>query len=456
MRSVFYILLLPGLIFLATSVYGQTRFVPMMDISAQSENLSAGITKRYKEDVAHLSGENKKYTAEVYKQRYEFILQHVTNKDVLTSKEAQTYLDALASKIFASNPQINAGELRIVFSKEYYANAASMGEGTIMFNIGLFHRLDNESEVAFCLCHELAHYLLDHGNNNINRYINTIYSDDFQKKLKSIKKADYGQGAKFDELAKNLAFKTRRHSREYESAADSFAIELLKKTDYDVRESLSVLGMLDSADKDKYNFDLELEKRFDFPGYRFNKSWLESDDLVMTDNKSTKDQAEIDSLKTHPDCLQRIEQLRKRVNSYYKPSSKKSPVDEAKFRQLKTQFDYEIIEHSYQSDQVSLALYLALQMLHAYPDDVYLNTMVGKCMNQIYTKQKAHELNTIAGLPNTKEKDQYNLLLQFIQNLRLADIAELSYNFLKQKEAMFSSDTAFMAELRTSREHVGK
>jgi predicted SprT family Zn-dependent metalloprotease len=89
-----------------------------------------------------------------------------------------------------------------------------MGEGTIFFNIGLFHRLQNESQAAFILCHELAHYYLNHSNDNIHQYVNTIYSDDFQQKLKSIQKLSYEKNKQLDALAKNLLFRNRRHGRD--------------------------------------------------------------------------------------------------------------------------------------------------------------------------------------------------------------------------------------------------
>ena len=38
----------------------------------------------------------------------------------------------------------------------------------------------------------------------------------------------------------------------------------MKNTGYDLNEALSCLGLLDSADKDKFDGRLDLQKRFDF------------------------------------------------------------------------------------------------------------------------------------------------------------------------------------------------
>ena len=59
----------------------------------------------------------------------------------------------------------------------------------------------------------------------MNNYVNTIYSDDFQKELKSIKKAEFNTKERVEKLALGLAFNTRRHSRYKESEADSMRSE---------------------------------------------------------------------------------------------------------------------------------------------------------------------------------------------------------------------------------------
>ena len=139
--------------------------------------------QRYQKDMAGVSGENKKYISDIYKERFDQISKQFSDHEVITDPKAMAYLSALLDRVIKANPPINSSELRVLFSKAWWPNAASMGEGTIFFNIGLFNRLENESQVIFVLCHELAHYLLDHSNNKIRQYVATVYSNEFQKQL---------------------------------------------------------------------------------------------------------------------------------------------------------------------------------------------------------------------------------------------------------------------------------
>lgn len=437
-----------------TLSFSQTSlsYTPFKANATLEKDLLAGISHRYQQDVAALSGEHRKYLADIYKERYELVTKWVTKGEVLSDQGAQDYLQALVQEVLRGNPRLKAEGLRVAFSRSFYANASSMGEGTILFNIGLFHRLENEAQAAFVLCHELAHYFLDHSNQNIHQYVATVYSADFQKRLKDIKRSDYGQNSQLEALGRNLLFKSRRHSRQFEQAADSMAVELLRNTRFDVREALACLAILDSADKDKHKGTLHLEQQFNSPSFAFKKSWLESDDLVFGSRKDAKTTADEDSLKTHPDCSQRIAVLKDRVAQYTTAGMRPFVVDEARFKQLKTAFDFEIVEYCFQSKSVSRSLFYTLQALAAYPNDPYLVVMVGKCLNELYTGQKRHELGKITDLPNPHYSEEYNALLHLVQNLRLQEIAALSFHFLKEREAALANDPEFQKTFTVSKE----
>src|SRR3954469_14437860 len=126
---------------------GQTiDFKPLVKDPVQEKALLDGITARYNKDLQSLSGPDKKYIAEIYKERYDVIKSSFTDNNVITDPTACKYLLALVNEIAKANPSINLADLRPVFTRTWEANAASMGEGTIFFNIGLFHRLDNEGQ----------------------------------------------------------------------------------------------------------------------------------------------------------------------------------------------------------------------------------------------------------------------------------------------------------------------
>jgi Zn-dependent protease with chaperone function len=434
-------------------------YSPLKDDPTLSRQLTEATEKRYKKDLTGISGSNKKQFEEIYKERYLKIQKMYTEKEIIAEGKAASYLQSLVQEIIKSNPALGNLDPRIVFSRAWWPNASSMGEGTIIFNIGLFNRLDNESQAAFVLCHELAHLYLDHSNKSISRYVNTVYSEEFQKELKRIKNTEFQKRQQAEALMKDFAFRSRRHSREHESEADSLAIEWMKNTSFDVRESISCLTLLDSVDRDKYDINPELEQVFHSKEYPFQAQWVKKEESLfgaMAAHTEEEGKRERDSLKTHPDCSNRIKRISARVDQYYKGSSRRFIISEEQFKNLQTDFDYEIIEYCYRSENISRSLYYSLQMLPTRRADAYLVTSIGRCLNAIYTAQKAHTLGKIVDMPSPYNDKKYDKLLRFIQQLRLSDIAAISYFYLLIYQADMATHEDFLEALINSKANYNK
>lgn len=435
-----------------TYSHAQYSFTPYNQDPELEKRLTIEIKQRYTNDVKRLEGSNKKYLQEIYKERQDHILSFFNNNKLLSAAECQFYLENVLQEVLKANPSFDK-DIRIVFTREAEANAFSTGEGTIFFNIGLFHRLETESQFAFIISHELAHYYLNHSNNNIRDYVNYIYSPEFQQSLKEIRKSEYQVNSKIENLAKTLLFKNRKHNRLFEHAADSMALELLKNTNYNLNAAVTALDLLDSADQKKYSLYKPIDQFFHYSEYPFRKRWLENDALIMIANKNEIEKAEEDSLKTHPDCKKRIASILGKVEEYNKPGAKEYIVSETIFHKLKKQFEFEVVDYYFKNNNLSFALFQALQLLTLHPDNLYLNTMVGKCLNGIYIHQKKHLLSKVVDLPNNEIDKDYNNILVLIQNLRLSEIAGLSYHHLKQFESMFNTDPGFQETYNTSKTH---
>lgn len=415
--------------------------------------------KRYKTDVSGLAGKNKKYLEQIFKERYENVKKMYDQKEIITEPVANGYLQSLLNEIIRSNQVLSSLETRVAFSRTWWPNASSLGEGTIIFNIGLFYKLQNEGQAAFVLCHELAHLYLNHSNNAINKYVNTVYSDEFQEELKRINKSEFQKNQQLETLARSITFGSRRHSRENEAEADSLAVEWLKNTSFDVRESLSCLALLDSIDRDKYHVAPALNKVFNFQEYPFQERWVKEERSMFNSMAATSEaetKTEQDSLKTHPDCSNRINKLSNRVEQYYKPGTRAFVVSEKQFRSLQNDFDYEIIDFCYRSDDVSRSLYFTLQMLEAQPANAYLITNTGRCMNKLFTAQKSHTLGKVVEMPSPYYDKNYNTLLEFIQRVRLADLGAFSYYFLQHRQSSLITNEDFLATLIESKANFNK
>ncbi len=452
------LVLFAATLFLASPGYGQQlSYHPFKKNIVKEKEIAAAITARLQQDVLNIRSNYKKEVAAIYKERADAIKERVEASELITDSAVTNYLDGLAKQIISGNSTLAHHNLRIYFSRTPWPNASSMGEGTIVFNVGLFSRLDNEAQVAFILCHELAHYLLNHGNNSIARYVETVNSTTFQTQLKEISKAEFSANKQLEQLALKIGFNSRRHSRAFEKEADSMALVLLKNTNYDLREASSCLALLDSIDKDKHAGKQALENQFNFAEYPFKKRWIENKTLSFTDNEKEKKEAKAlaDSLKTHPDCQLRIAYVEKELLQGKKNNTRKFQ-DQKKFETLQKLFEYEGLEYLFETDKISRCLFTCLQMLNAGDTHPYVLGLAGKCLTKIYTAQQQHSLSKIVSLPSPDFDEEYNNFLKLLQNVRLTELASIAYHFLQTHSTAGKSSEDFVAALIASKENAGK
>ena len=249
-------------------------FIPASENVEQLKSLSASFKQYYLAEIAALPLENKKDFLDKYKDRWENVKEKFDSKEIYTSEPAQRYLDDLVAEIVKANPLLQSKNFHCYFSRSGIPNASYIGEGIILFNMGLFRKLNNESQAAFILCHELSHYYLRHNENSISRYVAMMNSDEVQKQLHNIKKNEYGKRQELEKLLKGLSFDTRRHGRDHESQADSMAVEFMHNSRFDIGESLTTLALLDSIDTDTLDMVIALQKMFNTKEYPFQKKWI--------------------------------------------------------------------------------------------------------------------------------------------------------------------------------------
>jgi hypothetical protein len=398
-----------------------------------------------------------KQYAQDYKKIYELCFDEIedlwNSTRSVTSPEVNNYLQSIVTKIIVANPELQKINVRIVFSRDEWANAVTFADGSIAIGGGLVILLNNEAELVFVICHELSHYYFDHTNKSINKLVELYNSDDFKKELKRLSKQEYGAGKEFNELMKKIAFRSRRHGRDNEAEADRQAFLFMKNTGYDCNAIISCLKTLDQVDDSSIYKPCIPEATFDFAEYPFKKKWLQKESVLfgaMTDDASPLTQKEKDSLKTHPDCTLRISLLQDSITKV--PAGKKFLVDENFFYRLKRDFFPEITEQEFRNDNLTRNLYYSLLMLQNGDYTSVAIYSIARDLNILFQRQKDHKLGDIEKETRNYSAD-YNLLLRMIDRLRLDEIAAISYYFCKKYESQMAGDNRFAEEKRKAQKN---
>jgi len=449
LKSVTQCLLCVCLITYAVAVSAQSEVYKLGGTDAGAlQSLSDKHENVFKQTIAALPDEHKKDLLQLYKARWDNARQKFEKKEIYTAPAASAYLSELVNEIVSNNPVLNRLPLSCYYSRSGNPNASYIGEGIILINMGLFTRLENESQVAFVICHEIAHQYLKHSEKTIADYVSRINSKEVQEELKTIKNSKYRRSQPLEELTNSLTFDTRRHVRQNEAEADSLAVEFLKHTRFDPAEVIATLKILDKIDSDTISTNECLKKLFNSERYPFQQKWISKEEGLLGGHAKLQSDEFEDSLKTHPDCKLRISKLEPVINKLNGGS--KNVIDAGRFRHYTQLFRYEVVEYAYSAGNYGRSLYYTLELLQRMPSDPYLIANIGRVFNGIFYAQKDHHLNNHVDLPAPAYPSHYNEILQFIQNLYLENIASINFHFLERYQDKLKEYPPFMEAYRTS------
>ncbi|WPP53732.1 M48 family metalloprotease [Catalinimonas niigatensis] len=328
-------------------------------------------------------------------------------------------------------------------------------------NVGLIRKFEHPDQLAFVFCHELAHYKLDHVNIAIAERIKSLNTKETQEKLKNAQKRKFRSTTAVAEVLKEITYEGRRHSRRHEKEADSLALSYFYNTRYDLNQAIRTLEILDSIDVEKNDYPISLEQVFQSPEYPFDHQWLAKEESLsfgFGGIASSVYQLHEDSLKTHPDCQKRIAWLLQEKNKWQYVGNK-HPVEipeSKRFDTLLAICELEVIASEYKFQKYGKCLFLILNALRKYPNHAYLHSMIGKCLYQIYQAQEKHELASHVDLPSPKHTEEYNKVLNFIQNLRLSELAQVAYYYMKKHSGSHQENEEFLYALILSCEMMHK
>jgi hypothetical protein len=256
--------------------------------------------------------DTQKKLRELWDQRTENITDAIIHDDYVHDQEVYNYVAGIVHQIAAANSQIVSFSDLVLLDRSPSVNAYTVGGHVLAVNLGLIVFSRTREELALAIAHEMSHDILRHYENGMQERAAWLTSEEYKQSLKDVLSSKYDRLTKLHHILENYTFSRSRHQRYHETEADSLAIILLKKSNisFDSRYFLH----LDSADGD-YLQRLQQPLKTYFSAYQlpYEDGWtVRRTHGLSTRSYNFSDTSHIeDSVKTHPDCIQRCEQTRR-------------------------------------------------------------------------------------------------------------------------------------------------
>ena len=167
----------------------------------------------------------------------------------------------------------------------------------------------------------------------------------------------------------------------------------------------------------------------------FDPKWLLSESYGIKGDSAQKEIP--DSLKTHPNCKKRKENLLSIIKANNYSYDNISSLGNFDFYKIISEF-YNI-ELLTESSNYGVALYYALQYQTIYPDNLFLKCVTFNSLYEIFRANQGHRFSMMVDLPSIYYSEPYNQFLIYLNNIRTNDLKQLCINYaqytLPEKDA---------------------
>ncbi|HXB08644.1 MAG TPA: M48 family metalloprotease [Puia sp.] len=243
---------------------------------------------------------------EIWDERTSFLVAAIEKQHFLYEPELYQYLQAIIDQLIAANPQYFSARPFLLVDRSSVANAYALGSNVLVMNLGLIRFVGTREELALSIAHELSHNIQHHPENAMKETAEWLESAEYKNSLKAVLDSKYERYSRLKQVFQVYRFSRSRHQRYHESEADSLAVILMKNAHIPFRAAYFL--RLDSADG-QYQRPLQRPLNDYLRDYHLTASetWMQTRSRgLSTAQYDFADTAGIqDSLKTHPDCIDR-------------------------------------------------------------------------------------------------------------------------------------------------------
>ncbi|MBS3913748.1 MAG: M48 family metalloprotease [Bacteroidetes bacterium] len=400
-------------------IYGQDK--PLKSNNGLKQHYLEEIEVQYRKDITQLKSSNdplKDDLKKIYKIRWMANVNRTEAGYYVFDYKWLHYLDLIQEEISKKNMHYDMSNIKVVLGRYNIANAFSVGDGTIVLDIGLLPHLENEDQLAFILCHEFSHVLLNHWKKTIDNKLRSYNSSIFRNKLSKIKETDYYQVTKLKALIKENLYAERELSRDMETEADSLGMQLFLNTKYASKQAARCMLVLDSVQHSRFFYQpIDVFKALHSPRVQIPKETFidpvdESESFLNND-----------SLMSHPMNMMRHEALsRFEKKSKYHNDKIRTASDE--FEELRRISRNEVTESLLTSENYDKALLYSLRKLALNPEDKKMGAAATLSLYRLYEARKNHNVSYYASPPHETNDTSYAQLTNYIYAVRFSQMLD--------------------------------
>lgn len=417
-------------IFTSLSVFCQDRFLPLDTISSNEFHIKLfeeykSKYDRFNKNLDLINTNQKKIIEEIYIENQKDFLENIKGHNFISDKNINSYLQELIIEILSKN-NIDSEKYKILLSKDSEINALNIGDGTIIINYGLFLEVENEDELVFVISHEIGHQYLNHVKNEIENFAKQSTSEEIIQKTNEIRKQKYNKATLANNLLKNIKYKNYSERRKKEIEADSIGLNLYKKTLRNPLYAISLLNKLDKSNKEQDSLTIQDYKLcFEKNEFKLKTKYFESEQSLFQ-KYDTKNNFNIDSLKTHPDCTTRIELLKKHI------VTNGQQTNSSFFLGIKKNCVYQNLINLYSNQNYGTCLYESLKLYKLDKNNQDLKTIIFLTLDKISKSKSNYTISKyMPSLDNKNNSQSLNRFINFINNIKMSDLEILVNQFKK-------------------------
>ncbi|MCS3867728.1 hypothetical protein J3D55_000644 [Chryseobacterium ginsenosidimutans] len=406
-----------------TADYAQRKdFLKIFSVNAEN------LIKKSKTDY---SGKKGNELSKYYKEFEKDFEGKVKEKDFVFNSVFDSKVKSLIERLKKNNPQIPQN-LKILVAKDNTPNAYCFADGTFVINMGLFNWLNNDDQLAAVISHELGHKISEH---TLKTLLSIIDQDQMDRTVvQSIKSTKENRNQRAFDVLKSRIYRKGAENRRQEMQADSLGYVVFKNSDFKKTEFINTLKRLEDFDTiSPRTLKVETYKKyFNLPQQAFKDKWLKKEDFSLYNYNHFKEKLDKDSLKSHPEIVLRINNLKKIFPELKTDVADEKPSDS--YKTLEKIARMETLPNFYHSEDYGVGIYASLQFLQDEEEEKYYKNWLGKCFAKIYEARKNYNLNRYLDRVDPKnQSESYQQFLNFMWNLSLDEIKNIADYYRTEK-----------------------